>query len=126
MILFNGIISGIVATIFFDLFQIAVLFAYGGKKSNWALVGRYFIGVARMQFVQNDLINSNEEKNELIIGYFAHYLIGAIFGVAYTVINFILDLQTPSENQFSLSDINSDSVLNVLDVVLLVNLILDD
>ena len=90
MILFNGIISGIVATIFFDLFQIAVLFAYGGKKSNWALVGRYFIGVARMQFVQNDLINSNEEKNELIIGYFAHYLIGAIFGVAYTVINFIL------------------------------------
>ena len=58
MILLNGIISGIVATIFFDLFQIAVLFAYGGKKSNWALIGRYFIGVARMQFVQNNLINS--------------------------------------------------------------------
>ena len=90
MILLNGIISGIIATIFFDLFQIAVLFAYGAKKSNWGLIGRYFIGVARMQFVQNNLINENEEKNELIIGYFVHYIIGAIFGVVYTVINFIL------------------------------------
>ena len=90
MILLDGIISGIIATLFFDIFQIAALYAYGVNKSNWALIGRYFIGVARMQLIQNDLINANEEKNELIIGYFAHYLIGAIFGVVYTVINFIL------------------------------------
>ena len=90
MILLDGIISGIIATLFFDIFQIVALYAYGVNKSNWALIGRYFIGVARMQLIQNDLINANEEKNELIIGYFAHYLIGAIFGVAYTVINFIL------------------------------------
>ena len=41
------------------------------------------------------------------------------------LINFILDLQIPSGNQFSLSDINNDNVLNVLDVVLLVDLVFD-
>ncbi len=89
MILINGIISGIVATIFFDIFQIVALFAYGAKKSNWALIGRYFIGITRMQFIQNNLINENEEKNELIIGYLLHYIIGAIFGVIYIVVNYI-------------------------------------
>ena len=90
MILLNGIFSGIVATLFFDIFQIALSFAYGANKSNWALIGRYFIGITRMQFIQNNLINENEEKNELIIGYFVHYIIGAIFGITYTVINFVL------------------------------------
>ena len=41
-------------------------------------------------------------------------------------INFILDLESPSNNQFDSADINSDGLLNVLDVVLLVNLILDN
>lgn len=89
MILLNGIISGIVATIFFDLFQIAVFFAYGANKSNWALIGRYFIGITRMQFTQYDLLNEREEKHELFIGYFIHYLIGSIFGIVYILINFI-------------------------------------
>ena len=41
-------------------------------------------------------------------------------------INFILELESPSNNQFDSADINSDGLLNVLDVVLLVNLILDN
>ena len=79
MTLLNGIISGIVATLFFDIFQIALSFAYGVKKSNWALIGRYFIGVSRMQYIQKDIVNESEEKNELLIGYLIHYIIGAIF-----------------------------------------------
>ena len=43
-----------------------------------------------MQFIQNDLINEPKENNELVIGYLVHYIIGAIFGVVYTIINFIL------------------------------------
>ena len=89
MILLNGIVSGIVATLFFDIFQIALSFSYGIKKSNWALIGRYFIGTSRMEFIQKDIVNEPEEKNELLIGYLIHYIIGAIFGIVYTIINFI-------------------------------------
>ena len=40
------------------------------------------------------------------------------------LVNFILDAQQPSENQFQLADLNQDGVLNVIDIVSLVNLIL--
>ena len=41
------------------------------------------------------------------------------------LLNFILELQTPNDNQIWLSDINNDDVLNILDIVALVSIILD-
>ena len=40
------------------------------------------------------------------------------------LLNFILEVDTPNEDQIWLSDINSDQVINILDIVALVNLIL--
>ena len=40
------------------------------------------------------------------------------------LINFVLDVQTPSEAEFLSGDLNNDSTLNVLDIVQLVNIIL--
>ena len=39
-------------------------------------------------------------------------------------LNYILGIYIPTDNQFVLSDINQDEILNILDVVLLVNIIL--
>lgn len=89
MILIDGIISGVIATVFFDTFQIAILFSYGANKSNWTLIGRYFIGVLKMRLFQKDISNEPEEKFELIFGYAVHYIIGIIFGIIYVIINFI-------------------------------------
>ena len=41
------------------------------------------------------------------------------------LLNFILELQTPSDDQIWLSDINQDEFLNILDIVALVSIILD-
>ena len=41
------------------------------------------------------------------------------------LLNFILELQTPTDDQIWLSDINQDQVLNILDIVALVSIILD-
>ena len=41
------------------------------------------------------------------------------------LVNFILNLDTPSNDQYISADINSDQSLDVVDVVLLVNLILE-
>ena len=42
-----------------------------------------------------------------------------------TLVNFILSIDTPNENQLFWLDMNQDSFLNVQDVVLIVNIILD-
>ena len=41
------------------------------------------------------------------------------------LVNFVLDINQPLENEFQASDINQDGLLNVLDVVQVVNIILD-
>ena len=40
------------------------------------------------------------------------------------MMDFILEIESPDETQFSLSDINGDGSLNVMDIVVLVNIIL--
>ena len=40
------------------------------------------------------------------------------------VVNIIIETYTPSDNEFSAADLNSDGVVDVLDIVILVNAIL--
>ena len=40
------------------------------------------------------------------------------------LINYILDLELPNDNQFSAADINEDGILNIQDVILILNIIL--
>ena len=40
------------------------------------------------------------------------------------VVNIIVETYTPSDNEFSAADMNSDGVVDVLDIVILVNAIL--
>ena len=63
MILIDGIVAGITATLFFDIFQISLLFAYGINKSNWSIIGRYFINLVKKQIHPRDIKNEDEEKN---------------------------------------------------------------
>ncbi len=95
MFLLHGVFSGIIATLIFDTFQIALLFAYKIDKSKWFLVGRYFLGVINKNFIRNNIENDTPLENELLIGYLCHYIIGSIFGIIYVTIN-ILFFSTPS------------------------------
>ena len=42
-----------------------------------------------------------------------------------SVINFVLNNEVPSDTQFASSDVNSDGLINVLDVVIIVNIVLE-
>ena len=68
MFFLQGIISGIVATIIFDLFQISLSFAYNINKSKWNLIGRYFVGLTERKYYIHDINNEIEVKNELLVG----------------------------------------------------------
>tara|TARA_B100000700_G_scaffold233968_1_gene259265 strand:- start:264 stop:734 length:471 start_codon:yes stop_codon:yes gene_type:complete len=90
MILFQGIISGLFATFIFDLFQSSLKYAYGIEKPKWNLLGRYFLGYKERKFIRKTLIDDEELDNELLWGYFFHYLIGIIYGIVFVIFNFLL------------------------------------
>ena len=95
MFIIDGIISGIVATMLFDAFQISLSYAYNINKSRWDLVGRYFFGFVDKIYIREDLESDKPVKNEFLIGYIVHYLIGIIYGIIYVTIN-ILFFNEPS------------------------------
>ena len=89
MFLIYGLTAGIIATAFFDIYQISLNYAYGINKTRWDLVGRYFIGLKSYKYFREDLINDDSEKYELFYGYLIHYAIGIIYGFFYIFINII-------------------------------------
>jgi len=93
MFYLQGIISGIFATLLFDLFQISLFYAYNINKSKWNLVGRYFIGLINRKYFRDDIANDIAEKNELFIGYIVHYIIGSLFGILYVLLNMIFYIE---------------------------------
>ena len=95
MILIKGILVGLIATIIFDIYQISLSFAYNINKSKWNLIGRYISGVKNKIFFIEDIENTEVFKNELVVGYFFHYTVGAIFGIIYSFCNFFI-LNNPS------------------------------
>ena len=89
MFLIHGLLSGIIATALFDIYQIALNYAYGINKTRWDIVGRYFIGLKNNKYYRDNLIDDPPENYELFFGYLIHYVIGIIYGFIYILINLI-------------------------------------
>ena len=87
MFIIQGLISGVIATIIFDIFQHSLNFAYGIDKPKWNLIGRYFLGYKKGIYIRCLIAEDEEEKKELIWGYLIHYIIGAIYGAFYISLN---------------------------------------
>ena len=90
MLFIHGIVSGIIATIIFDIFQFSLTYAYNINKSRWDLVGRYFLGLKEKKYFREDIENEEQIKYELFIGYLIHYLIGATYGILYVILNLLI------------------------------------
>ena len=89
MIFVQGFISGLIATLIFDLFNQSLNYAYNINKPKWFLLGRYFIGYKRSKYFRDSLEVDEAENNELIWGYGIHYLIGIIYGLFYVFFNLL-------------------------------------
>ena len=90
MLIFQGLISGIIATIIFDLFNISLKYAYNIDKPKWNFLGRYFLGYKEGRYIRKSLQEDDDEENELLWGYIIHYLIGIIYGLFYVFINLLI------------------------------------
>ena len=89
MFIVQGFISGLIATIIFDLFNQSLNYAYNINKPKWFLLGRYFIGFTKGKYFRESIEVDNEENNELLWGYGIHYLIGIIYGLFYVIFNYL-------------------------------------
>ena len=89
MYILQGINSGLVATIIFDLFNVSLNFAYDIDKPKWNFLGRYFLGYKEGRYVRNNLKDDNAIEHELLWGYSIHYMIGIIFGLFYVFLNLL-------------------------------------
>jgi len=90
MLVFQGLISGIIATIIFDLFNISLKYAYNIDKPKWNFLGRYFLGYKEGRYIRKSLQEDDDVENELLWGYIIHYLIGIIYGLFYVFINLLI------------------------------------
>jgi hypothetical protein len=77
------VVSGVVATIFLDLWQRLLQAITGWPAANWSLVGRWFVHAFRGKFFHAAIADQPEEPHELAIGWIGHYATGIVYGFVY-------------------------------------------
>lgn len=77
------IVSGVVATLFLDIWQQILKAATGLPASNWGMVGRWFAGAAKGEFFRGPVAQKPPVANEAAIGWIGHYATGIVYGFVY-------------------------------------------
>jgi Protein of unknown function (DUF2938) len=85
--IFFAILIGIGGTALLDLWARLLKATLGLPTPPWHLVGRWFAGMRKGQFVHRNGINhSPEVPHELRIGWTLHYVVGIVFAAALLLI----------------------------------------
>lgn len=74
-----SIVIGVGATAFMDVFAWFQKRFFEIPSLNYALVGRWIIGMTRGQFFHNTILQAPPQHNERAIGWLSHYGIGVLF-----------------------------------------------
>lgn len=79
----QGLLIGTIATIGMDAWTVVVKYVLRLPTTDWALVGRWFGHMPRGVFIHHPVAAADPVKNELAIGWIAHYLTGLLYGLIY-------------------------------------------
>ena len=84
MLFIQILIVGVVACAIFDLWQRLFQKLTAIPPSNWAMVGRWSLGLMTSgQFIARDLESQGERKNELAVGWLVHYSVAIGYTAVY-------------------------------------------
>ena len=97
-IMIQGALIGVIATIGMDIWAAVVKYVLRLPTTDWAMVGRWFGHMPRGVFVHRPISESAPIPNELVIGWFGHYVTGVVYGFAYLYIVQIFLSTRPSLN----------------------------
>ena len=81
------LVAGIGACIIFDLWQRVFAIATGIPPSNWAMVGRWLLGLlAGGGLIARDLAAQPARPNEAAAGWALHYIVAVGYAVLYAAL----------------------------------------
>ena len=84
MLVAQILIVGVVACAIFDLWQLAFQKMTAIPPSNWAMVGRWSLGLmTNGQLIARDLESQADRKNELAVGWLVHYSVAIGYAAVY-------------------------------------------
>jgi hypothetical protein len=83
---YGAAIVGIGATMSMDIWALFVRRIFRVASANYCLVGRWFCHMPAGQFVHQSIAKSEPKRGECAVGWFAHYLIGLLYGVVLIVL----------------------------------------
>jgi hypothetical protein len=92
----SAIVAGIFATIVLDIWQRLLQAVAGIPATNWSMVGRWFAHMPYGRFMHEAIGDAEPVRNEAVIGWTMHYLIGVIYGLVYLGLIVIFLSGTPS------------------------------
>jgi Protein of unknown function (DUF2938) len=80
---FSGaVVVGLGATLFMDLWALFLKRAFSIASANYCLVGRWFRHMPEGTFMHASIVNASRKRFECIVGWIAHYVIGAVYALA--------------------------------------------
>ena len=84
MLVIQILIVGVVACAIFDLWQRVFQKLTAIPPSNWAMVGRWSLGlITTGQLIASDLESQAERKNELAVGWLVHYSVAVGYAAVF-------------------------------------------
>ena len=84
MLVVQVLIVGVVACAIFDLWQPVFQKMTAIPPSNWAMVGRWSLGLMTSgQLIARDLESQADRKNELAVGWLVHYSVAIGYTAVY-------------------------------------------
>ena len=86
MLVWQGTVIGLGATALFDLWQVLVARAQGQPGPNLAPMGRWFWHLRDGRVFHPDIATAAPWEHELALGWIGHYVVGAIYGVAFLLL----------------------------------------
>lgn len=95
-LILKGIIIGVGGTILMDLWAICLHLIFKQPPANWALVGRWFYHLPKGKLFHNNIAEAKPYSHELALGWFFHYIIGALYGVILALLGGAIWFQYPN------------------------------
>lgn len=81
-----GVLMGIAGTALMDVWALVLERFAGVARPNWGAVGRWVVEVTRGRVFHESIGDVAELPGESRIGWAFHYVVGAIFGVAFVIL----------------------------------------
>ena len=83
---FLALLVGLGATLILDIWATLLKIIARVQPTNWCVVGRWFCYMPSGAFTHANIMQASSKPFECAVGWIAHYLIGAIYGVILVAI----------------------------------------